>query len=203
MRPVSRPTYTGKAAIHYKDYLQALITAYGSYCSCCERPDKVDVEHVEPASKNLHLKLAWSNLLLVCPRCNRDFKRSTNQDRQGYVWPDQDNTYKLIDYLDDGRVRPAAELPAAMHSAVQATIDLVCLDDSLQDQKPLNLGRKRCFDMANIVKDYFQKDYMTVDEVMKFAEGGHWSIWYRIFQAFPDVIAALETLHPNTDIHRL
>ncbi|MBP2195547.1 HNH endonuclease [Pantoea cypripedii] len=202
MRPILRPNYTGPVVSDYKSYLDPLIQAYGGYCSYCERADKLDVEHVAPASKNPLLTLSWTNLVLGCPRCNRDFKRSNNQDRSGHVWPDVHNTFTLLHYLPDGRVQPAAGLPPALQAAAQATIDLVCLDDARQPQKPLNLGRKRQHRIALKAKNDFLAGNASVDEIMDQAEVGFWSIWYLVFQQIPAVATALETLLPNTDIHR-
>ena len=73
MRPLQRPEYTGKPVKKHKDYLDDLLSAFGQYCAYCERFDKLDVEHVIPQSKAPELTLTWSNLLLACSRCNRDF----------------------------------------------------------------------------------------------------------------------------------
>jgi uncharacterized protein (TIGR02646 family) len=202
MRPVRRPAYNGTAYADYKSYLPVLIQAYGGYCSYCERPDKVDVEHVIPKSHAQHLITDWNNFLLGCPRCNRDFKKSKNTQRVGYVWPDVENTFNLLIYHSDGRVEPRRGLTAALTTQVQATIDLVCLDDSNQVQKPLNLGRRRCFKIAEFAKDRFLANQMTVDEVMDLAAQGYWSIWYNVFQNIPQILTGLVVLYPNTDISR-
>ncbi|MBG6027568.1 HNH endonuclease [Proteus mirabilis] len=203
MRPISRPQYTGNTITQYKSYLSYLIDAYGNYCSYCERTDKVDVEHIVPTSHNADLELEWSNLILGCPRCNRDFKRNKNESRAGYIWPDTHNTYNLLQYHTDGRVEPISNLPEALKSQVQNTLDLVCLDDSGQPQKPLCLGRRNAFQMANIIKDNYIRENQTLDEVCIFAKGNYWSVWYTVFYSIPEVKTALENLLPNTDIQRV
>ncbi|MFJ5470652.1 HNH endonuclease [Pectobacterium carotovorum] len=202
MRPVHRPIYAGTAYSNYKDYLPALLSAYSGYCSYCERPDKVDVEHVVPKSHAPQLVTDWNNLLLGCPRCNRDFKKNQNQQRSGYVWPDMDNTFKLLEYYPDGRVGPKSGLSPSQTAEIQATIDLVCLDDANQVQKPLNLGRRRAFNIATRAKVRFSANQLTIDEVMDMAEMGFWSIWYNVFQNVPEIQRELETLYPNTEINR-
>jgi len=202
MRPVQRPVYNGIAYADYKSYLPALIQAYGGYCSYCERPDKVDVEHVIPKTHAQHLTTDWNNFLLGCPRCNRDFKKSKNTQRLGYIWPDVENTFKLLKYYSDGRVQPMVGLTAALTVHVQATIDLVCLDDSNQIQKPLSLGRRRAFKLAEYAKNRFLANEMTVGEVMDLAETGYWSVWYNVFQNIPLILTRLVNLYPNTDINR-
>lgn len=202
MRPVQRPVYNGIAYANYKLYLPALMRAYGGYCSYCERPDKVDVEHVIPKTHAQHLITDWNNFLLGCPRCNRDFKKSKNTQRLGYIWPDVDNTLKLLKYFSDGRVQPMVGLTAALTVHVQATIDLVCLDDSNQIQKPLSLGRRRAFKLAEYAKNRFLANEITVGEVMDLAETGYWSVWYNVFQDAPLILTQLVNLYPNTDINR-
>lgn len=202
MRPVSRPLYKGRAVTEYKSYLPDLIIAYGNYCSYCERMDKTDVEHVVPKSRDASLELEWSNLLLGCPRCNRDFKKSKNLSRTGYVWPDEDNTYFLLYYHSDGRVEPAVGLSITLRKNVQNTIDLVCLDDSKQSQKPLCLGRRKAFKMANIIKRNYLSEVQTVEEVLDCAVTGYWSVWYTVFRDVPSVKEALEHLLPNTDVNK-
>lgn len=202
MRPVVRPAYIGQPVTHYKQYLQPLLDAYSNYCSYCECLGKVDVEHVAPASFNPALITDWTNLLLGCARCNRDFKRNNNQDRQGYVWPDKHNTFKLLKYYPDGRVKPADGLAGILRQEVAQTIDLIRLDDSLQIQKPLNLARRKTFNIARIFLDHYQNNTTTIAEILEIASCGYWSVWYTVFQPCPAVLFALETLHSNTDIHR-
>lgn len=202
MRPVERPAYTGPAVTHYQAYLQPLIEAFGTYCSYCERLDKFDVEHVAPKSLNPALATTWSNMLLGCPRCNRDFKRSNNNSRLTYVWPDTHNTYKLLKYWPDGRVQPASGLDEDIHKYVVNTINLVCLDDSAQPQNHLNLARRAAFNVAEIFLAHYENKTMSIDDVLTGATQGHWSVWFTVFQAHPQVLVALETLHPNTAIHR-
>ncbi|TKI05690.1 HNH endonuclease [Martelella alba] len=203
MRPILRPAYTGPAITDYKSYLSSLLTAYGNYCSYCERMDKVDVEHVVPKSHARHLEVDWHNLLLGCPRCNRDFKKNRNTSRVGYVWPDEDNTYTLLKYHADGRVEPAAGLPRPLQKRVLATLNLVCLDDSTKVQKPLCLGRRTAFQIAEMVKQNYLAGNQTLEEIKDFVRAGHWSVWYTVFRDIPEVMRALAELHPNTDIHRV
>ncbi|TQQ00622.1 hypothetical protein FLL78_16440 [Vibrio cholerae] len=199
MRPISRPEYT-ETHSNYKKFLEPLIESFGSYCSYCERVDKLDVEHVAPKSKNQDLEVNWTNLLLGCPRCNRDFKKSKNDNRVGYVWPDTHDTFRLLQYFDDGRVKPNEGLQQPLKDEVKNTINLVCLDDSKQPQKTLNLARRRKFKIANIAKTKYQAGNHTVDEILLFAEEGFWSVWFTVFQ---DVIEVRDALldydsYPNT-----
>lgn len=204
MRPVTRPAYTGAVYTTYKSYLPSLITAFGQYCSYCERIDKLDVEHVSPASKNLNLTLSWDNFLLGCARCNRDFKKAKNKDRSGYVWPDTHNTFQLLRYFPDGRVQPNLAETSALFADVKRTIDLVRLDDGCEIQKPLNLGRRTVFKIANIAKKSYIDGYSTIDDIVVQATLGYWSVWVTVFSEYPDVIAAINNSadYPNTEFDR-
>lgn len=199
MRPVSRPRYTNEHS-DYKKFLRPLVDSFGAYCSYCERVDKLDVEHVAPKSKNPTLEVDWENLLLGCPRCNRDFKRSKNENRAGYVWPDTHNTLKLLHYFDDGRVKPAQDLQPPTKVNVENTISLVCLDDSNQPQKTLNLARRRKFKLARIAKEKYQQGNHTLDEIVLLAEEGFWSVWFTVFNDLANVRNALLDCdaYPNT-----
>ena len=113
MRPVLRPNYVGTLYTQYGGYLKPLKTTFGQNCSYCERIDKLDVEHVIPKTCPVGKPLIvdWNNLLLGCPRCNRDFKRAKNTTRTGYLWPDMDDTFSCFDYKSDGRVLVKHGLP--------------------------------------------------------------------------------------------
>ena len=204
MRPVTRPDYTGMLYANYKSYLKPLITNFGGYCSYCEQEDKLDVEHVAPKSKNPHLIVDWDNLLLGCPRCNRDFKKSNNDNRNGYVWPDTDNTFKLLKYFEDGRVKAQSNLDNLTKDKVKNTIKLVCLDDSQQPQAPLNLTRRRKFKIAKLAKTKYLDEHQTLEEILLQAEDGHWSVWVTVFYDIDVVREALTTrqAYPNTVLER-
>lgn len=201
MRPIVRPHYTGAPVTNdYKKYLKPLLDAFGPYCSYCERPDKLDVEHVQPSSKQPHLKLDWNNLLLGCPRCNRDYKKSWNDSRDDHVWPDTHNTFSLLTFYPDGRVKPSEGLAPELRQDVANTIRLVRLDDSREKQKTLNMGRRRTFKLANRAKSNYQAGFETLEEVLDQARAGYWSVWYTVFQDIEDVSNALlnDPEYPNT-----
>lgn len=201
MRPIVRTPYTGPPRQTYKDYLSDLGNSFGRYCSYCERPDKLDVEHVIPKSKDQSLELVWSNLLLGCPRCNRDFKRSKNDKREGYFWPDTHNTFGAITYLENGKVVPSRSITNEDESlAVQRLIDLVCLDDGKQKNIVLNTLRRTKFKIANREKDKYIKGYTTLEDIELYAIEGFWSIWFSVFKEIPEVRQALLTHrnYPNT-----
>lgn len=200
MRPVVRPVYTGTLYRDYSGYLAPLLTVFGHYCSYCERLDKLDVEHVVPKSHRPDLELEWTNLLLGCSRCNRDFKKNHNDSRDGYIWPDKDNTFALLRYLPSGAVKPATGLTQTEQARTQATIDLVKLDDGKLTQQPLNLARRQTFQMANRVKGRYQNQNATIEEICEMAVLGYWSVWMTVFADIPEVVDALQNMpeYPHT-----
>ncbi|GAB2931608.1 HNH endonuclease [Rheinheimera gaetbuli] len=187
MRPVQRPACPIVQPRQYKTYLDSLLQVFGAYCSYCERPDKLDVEHVTPTSKEPTLELDWNNLLLGCPRCNRDFKKSNNDNRIGYLWPDTDNTFHVFNYLPDGRVKAVA---GAFSAQAEALAELVKLEDSAH-QSVLNLGRRRAFKIANHMLNRYRTGSADISEVIDNAEAGFWSVWMTVFSSERSVVDAL------------
>lgn len=203
MRPVQRPVIN-KTYKTYKSYLKPLIESFGQYCSYCERPDKMDVEHVVPKSRNAELKAEWNNLLLGCARCNRDFKKDRNDLREGYLWPDTDNTFRAFIYEETGRVLVNPELDDATQQAADKLKALVKLDDGQEVQKTLNLGRRAEFRRANLMKIQFLSECMSLDDLMLMVDRApYWSIWMTVFFDVPEVKAQLLTASafPGTARH--
>jgi len=187
MRPVNRPACPITSPSRYQAYLLPLSQSFGAYCSYCERPDKLDVEHVVPTSKQPSLELEWTNLLLGCPRCNRDFKKSRNDDRVGYLWPDTHDTFSAFEYLPDGRVRST---PSATQAEADALADLVKLEDSAY-QATLNLERRRAFRMAERMLVRYRNGDADLFEVVDVAGAAFWSVWMTVFRNESPVVAAL------------
>lgn len=187
MRPVLRPEID-EVYITYKSYLSRLIQSFGQYCSYCERPDKMDVEHVVPKSKAEHLAVEWSNLLLGCSRCNRDFKKNNNDEREGYLWPDTHNTYGAFVYEETGKVTINPSLDALHQQAAEGIKALVRLDDGQEEQKTLNLGRRAEFKRAKLMKELFIDEHLSLDDLMLVVDRApYWSVWMTVFSDVPAV----------------
>ena len=87
----------------YKDALPYLERRIGMYCSYCEFPitHVPEVEQVVSKSSGGE-KLSWSNLLLSCKYCNSTKKnKTTPENANDYLWPDQYNTALAFRY-DNG-----------------------------------------------------------------------------------------------------
>lgn len=133
MRPIERgpwPVEDDGGNKEFQPYSKAkadLLDRLGEYCSYCERPGDVQIEHVVPRKHAPDLKEDWNNFLLGCSNCN-GIKSAKNRGRQGYMWPDQDDTRAAFKYLPDSRVRVRKDLPDADRRKAENLIDLVGLD---------------------------------------------------------------------------
>ena len=87
-----------------------LLERLGEYCSYCERTGDLHVEHVISRNRRPELEKEWTNFLLGCANCNGT-KGNRNPSRDGYLWPDQDDTRAAFEYLPDGIVKVRADLP--------------------------------------------------------------------------------------------
>ena len=110
----------------YGDAKASLTQRIGEYCSYCERTGDLHVEHVIPKSVAEDLETEWSNLLLGCVNCN-GCKSNRNHSRDGYLWPDRDNTFGAFVYQSSGYVVVNETLDEEEHSKASALFDLVRL----------------------------------------------------------------------------
>ena len=110
MRRVDRgphPLDDGNGPKRFHPYNKAksdLLERIGEYCSYCERTGDLHVEHVVSRCRRPELAEEWTNFLLGCTNCN-GIKSNRNHSRDGYIWPDRDDTEAAFEYLPDGIVR--------------------------------------------------------------------------------------------------
>lgn len=188
MRALDRPP-NPRVVPNYRHFLPDLIRAFGPFCSYCEHQTHgLDVEHVTPKSKDPALELAWDNLLLGCPRCNRDFKKNHNDDRAGYLWPDElpDTSMQFV-YGPTGKIDVAEKVAADIAERAQRTITLCGLDrlDARQD-------REGAFRLATRQRKLFDQGRIVPEDIAEVArERGYWSIWMTVFVDVPAVRTAL------------
>lgn len=179
MRPLSRiPTW--QQYKHYKSFKPLLLQSFGPYCAYCEKKDwDLDVEHVQPKSVS-GLDTVWTNLLLACPTCNRDFKKAFNPSRSGYVFPDLDETFKVFHYHSSGTI-------SALTAAAVATRHLCGLD-----RAGACSNRADAFLLAKQMKKEVQSGKRTPADTVIWAQHmGHWSVWMTVFFDVPSVLALL------------
>lgn len=179
MRPLERLP-NGKQYKTYQSYKTDLETHYGPFCAYCEKQGRdLDVEHVEPASKSGKVT-DWTNLLLACPTCNRDYKKARNDTRAGYAFPDDAETFALFNYLRNGTIQ--AQSPEA-----EAMKTLCGLGRSQASSDRADLFFLCCRFKSSLVAGR-----QTPEEIVGYAKiKGYWSVWMTAFHDIPAVVALL------------
>ena len=106
MRPVDKGADLGEFR-PYNNAQQPLIDRLGQNCSYCERwiAGGIHVEHKKPKDPYPILKFQWDNFLLACSNCNSS-KGSDRFELSDYLWPDSDNTLRIFEYAEEGKILP-------------------------------------------------------------------------------------------------
>ena len=130
-----RPLDEAGAPVTFADYRDAmphLKQRLGRYCSFCERaiPVSLAVEHKLPKQHRPELATEWTNLLLACANCNSAKGARLLEEGTG-LWPDLDDTFNPLTYLESGRVVPRQGMPAATARRAANLLNLVGLDREL------------------------------------------------------------------------
>lgn len=204
MRPVAR-NQNNRTVSKYGEFFDDLIENFGSYCSYCEVQGKPDIEHVIPKSRDDSLECSWDNLLLGCPSCNRHYKVNKNQSRDGYVWPDEEDTFLLFTYLPSGQMKVSPDLTNLQQiQKAQNTLELCGLDKGPGDTPHGSTAwgwkdRKQAWDRAEETKGmYIREEIPEQMVVMQATAVGHWSVWMTVFEDYPHVQKAISNAVPGT-----
>ena len=173
----------------------------GEYCNYCERPGDLHVEHVVPRSRQPHLEEDWSNFLLGCKNCN-SIKRDRNTSRDGYIWPDRDDTQAAFEYFPDGIVKVRTDLPGLVRTKAANLFDLVGLGHLPRDDRgakdPRWRKRREVWCQAEIARCKFEEG-ADIDLVIMLARAvGFWSVWMMVFANHPQVRNRLQRCFPGT-----
>ena len=179
-----------------KEAKDDLIDRLGEYCSYCERPGDLHVEHVVPKSHRPDLEAKWANFLLACENCN-GIKGNKNHSRNGYIWPDQDDTEAAFSYLADGIVRVRDDLPEPVRTGAKKLFELVGLGRHLP-KDPRWRKRRAAWGRAEWARQRVEEG-ADVDWVIQLAQArGFWSIWMTVFADNPQVCNRLKQIFPGT-----
>lgn len=103
MRPVDKGSAPEITFKKYQDAEPYLEERLGHYCSFCEFNIQhvPEVEHKEAKSEGGE-ELEWSNLLLSCKYCNtRKGTIVKPEDKDKYIWPDEDDTFHAFSYSSE------------------------------------------------------------------------------------------------------
>ena len=194
------PDGTQKTPTDYKTFLPDLIDNFGKYCCYCEKAERsLDIEHVAPKSLNPTKICDWNNLLLACPKCNRDYKKSWNPNRTGYAWPDEKDTFDIFEYHIDGSMAVKDSLSSDEKECAQKTINLLGLNEPNSYSNWLRQKRYEQWDLASEdLKDY-RKGARTIERIVKnVVANGYWSVWMTVFKDHPEVTQKIADAFPGT-----
>ena len=178
-----------------------LLSRLGGYCSYCERPSDLHIEHVIPRSRQPSLEEEWTNFLLGCRNCNA-IKGDRNHSRNGYLWPDQDDTEAAFSYLPDGIVRVRDNLPEPNRTKAKKLFDLVGLGRRpAHDPRARDLRWRKRREVWRQAKSAQQlvKQGGDVDSAIQLAKAvGFFSVWMTVFADNPRMCHRLRQSFPGT-----
>ena len=205
MRSVNRgpwPTDEDGRRISYReDRTRELLTKrIGRYCSYCERSTDLALEHVVPKSIARDLETEWCNLLLACRNCN-SCKSNSNHSRDGYLWPDRDNTFSAYEYQSDGRVSVNRELAEGEHRKALALFDLVGLGNSETHSNERDRLRRQAWKTAKQFHEFVLRHPNSDDRelvVQVALDIGFFSVWMTVFHDDEDMRRRLIEAFPGT-----
>lgn len=202
MRPVDRgaiPKDSNNEDKVYTAYKQAkddLKNSLGAFCSYCEMniDNQSDIEHVVPKSLDGELINNWTNFLLACKSCNI-IKSNNNEDREGYVFPDEHNTSFLFEYNING-VLIRSDLPYEIKELAEATYNLVKLNrkkdtSGMTDDRAF--ARLRSWQKAQEALADFLELPESLAMIRQTARScdHFFSMWIQVFSDYPEVKKAI------------
>ena len=203
MRSVDRgswPTGEDGRRISFPEYRHAKIPLnerIGEYCSYCERPGDLHVEHVVPRAGAKELETEWSNLLLGCVNCNSR-KSNHNDSRRGYLWPDCDDTFGAFVYRSGGRVSVNEGLAQSESRKASALYCLVGLDATGSRSDRRRNKRRQAWDQAVKVRALVNDDNSRILAVKVTLGTGFFSVWIAVFHNDKDMRQRLTEAFPGT-----
>ena len=208
MRSINRgpwPTDADGLQVPFPEYGRAkipLIDRIGEYCSYCERPGDLHVEHVVPKSveeEGEELETEWSNFLLGCVNCNSR-KGKKNNSREGYLWPDRDDTLAAFEYRSGGRVCVNKGLSQDEHRRASALFGLVGLGEHGTRKDRRRHKRRQAWDQAVMVRDLLDSENTRILAVETALGTGFFSVCMAVFQDDNDMRQRLIEAFPGTRI---
>ena len=219
MRPVNKGDSPYQKIKSYGDALPYLEKRLGIYCSFCEmRINHVpEVEHVASKTRGGDLT-AWNNLLLGCKYCNsRKSNKTSSEDVNEYLWPDQDNTALAYSYekvIPEIAQRKLAELDsnAEFYNKAKRLFDLVGLGHvptgKANDYKDRRFqDRNEAYQMAKeSLKDWLLVKTTPNESTEAFKRQlvrtvqskGFFSIWMTVFSDEPEILKEILEIFPGT-----
>jgi len=216
MRPVNKGKSPYTKIKDYKEALPFLEEKLGSYCSYCEFPitHVPEVEHVVSKSRGGE-KLSWSNLLLSCKYCNSTKKnKTTPENANDYLWPDQYNTALAFRYdngipqVNEEKLKQIDQTGVYLQKA-KNLYELVKLDPTLKANRDDKRMRKRneVYNLAKMKLDSWIKMTLISEDaeiemkqaILDLVRGyGFISVWMYVFEDEPEILRQLVKCFPGT-----
>ena len=155
------------------------------------------MEHVVPKSVEEDLETEWSNLLLGCVNCNSR-KSDKNESRQGFLWPDCDDTFSAFVYQSGGRVSVNGNLPPEEYCGASRLFKLVGLGEKGTKTDRRRDKRRQAWDQAVMVRSRIH-DENSRDLAVIIALGtGFFSVWMAVFHDDKNMRERLIAKFPGT-----
>lgn len=204
MRPVNKG-YSPNLYEKYGDAKDDLINRIGQFCSYCERSvpkSNLAIEHVIPKKPYPDYELEWENFLLACTNCNsiKGDRGITPDNLSDYLLPHIDNTFKYLEYDNNGVVKPKNGIPETFSQKASNIIELVGLNrvpghSNFSNKDDRWYKRKEVWESANDFKKVFSNPNSNKDEIIKLIKSyvshstcpGVWSIFMSIFSDIYEV----------------
>lgn len=203
MRPVDKGTNTTV----FSEYAQAkgdLLDRIGPYCSYCERPCDLAVEHIAPKAKYPDRLLDWMNFLLACVNCN-GIKTDKDTLAERHLFPDKANTAYAFVYGQDGRVRTNPNLADDEFAVAQRTLELVGLDRFPRlDGRRSDLRwqwRDEAWRIAEISREQLLRnpsEELRQQITFTAKKTGYFSVWMTVFASDADMKRRFLDTFPGT-----
>lgn len=193
----NRAKLLGRGKKSYRKALRCFLPTWGAYCVFCEMRIHAGptVEHLKAEEAYPNLINYPENLLLSCRYCNSRKGTNSISIRQTYL-PHLHNLMTVVDYEYPDYI------PSTKHAKAQSLLNayklsLVETQEGYPDVRHTS-RMEATYYAIEALQDYLNGE-LTLSFLTKSASmAGHFSIWYTLFQDYPEVLNALRTAFPGT-----
>lgn len=161
----------------------------GRFCSYCERPGDLHVDHVIPKKKHNAVRHLWVNYLLGCKNCNGNkLEKDPLTEEWDCLFPDEVNTLWAFRYGPGAQVSVNRNLDSLTQMRADRTIEMVGLNlnppPNPEDKDLRWEDRDAAWQKAIMALRTLQEtDTQNVrNMVLTLATGtGFFSVWWTVF----------------------
>lgn len=228
MRPINIPNKPKKFIYSPEEGRKELTKFLGHYCSYCDRFEderNIELEHIIPQEngRSPHTD-KWYNFLLACGGCNKAKNREEGHIQREnlgtYIFPHIDDTFHMIEYNPKTKMpKPRESLTELDKIRVQKTLQMLKYNipsTTESEENWVDLTNFDAFAIARIddfrVAERKKAKYIIakknndneeckdiVQDIIKFAKSGNWSIYMFVFEDIIEIKDALLQCLPGTD----